>query len=159
MYQTPIATGWHIKATNRCPVDPSVRHSVWSLTDTLSCLERGKRDDFCQLSFSGACRKVHRFNLSSRGGAAAGISVLLPASLFCILRNGPSRSHHWSLPPKGSARLTCLDRFLLPTAIETAIAEVKLTRNLLMPRGFGLARADSHELPACLSGTQLHFRY
>lgn len=159
MCQTPITTGWPIKGTNRCPVDPPVRHSVWSLSDTLSCLERGKCEDFCQLAFSGACRKVRCFNLSSRGGAAAGISVFLPASIFCIPMNSPSRSRHWSFPPKGSVRLTCLNRVLLPTAIEIAIAEVKLTRNLLIPLCFGLARADSHKLPACLSLTQLRFRY
>lgn len=30
MCQTPITTGWHIKATNRCPIDSPVRHKDFS---------------------------------------------------------------------------------------------------------------------------------
>ena len=190
-------------------------------------------ENFCQLAFSSACREVHCFNLSSRGGAASGIPVRPPASIFYMLihritecfglegtfrghlaqppcseqghlpldqvalspsylalnvsgdvasttslgslfqcfttlivkefflissLNLPSRSCHWSFPPQGSIRLPCLNRFLLTTATEIAIAEVKLTRNLLIPLCFGLARAGSHKWPACLSGTRLRFK-
>lgn len=137
-------TAWHVNAMSRCLIDPPVMHSVQSLSDTLSCSERGKREDFCRLAFSGASRDVHC--QAEEQQQLGSLSFFQPP--FLHLMNGPRRSCHWSFPHKGSMRLTCLSRFFLPTAIEIAIAEVKLTRNLVTPLCTGLAGAGSREPPA-----------
>lgn len=158
MCQTPITTGWHVIATNKYPANSPVRHSVWSLSDILSCLKRGKHVDFCQFSFLVPLGMPTDSACLTEEQPLGSLSFLQPpfSILSWVVPLGHATGHSH---PRAALDLTCLSRFLPPTAIEIAIAEVKLTRNLLIPLRFGLARGDSHELAAWLSGTELHFRY
>lgn len=46
--RTPITTRWHMKAMNRCPLDPPVRHRLWSLSDIFS----GWKEESVRISVS-----------------------------------------------------------------------------------------------------------
>lgn len=114
--------------------------TVWSSSNHSQLLQSGKVWGFLSSCLFFIYRKLQlsnnfQINCIYTGGTAAGIPLILLASIFYMHVNSPSSFlasfRHWSFLCRSSTRLTWLNIFifLLCTATEIEITITKFTRN------------------------------